>query len=142
TLRAGATWLAKLLRSDYTDARQEARRRFGLIDRINFDVVGPEHPWSWHAVDFSGRKARNRTTIVLPHGLLTTAQPVEYLKAVTGSICDSRWLGAPCDWSWAEARGDLDRRDSVETSSGLIQDRLNAAPPEAADEYHSRTGHA
>jgi hypothetical protein len=28
-----------------------------------------------------------------PDGLLTTAQPVGYFKPVTGSICDSRWLG-------------------------------------------------
>jgi hypothetical protein len=30
----------------------------------------------------------------LPGGLLTTAQVIEYLKPVAGSICDPRWLGS------------------------------------------------
>jgi len=40
--------------------------RVGVIDRsdlgsIDFGVVGPERPWCWRAVDFSRRKARDRT---------------------------------------------------------------------------------
>jgi hypothetical protein len=80
------------------NSRRFGVARFGRIDRsslgsIGFGVVGPERPWSWCAVDFSGRKTRYRTSggrqgighqSYFPGGLLTTAQPVGYLKPVTG----------------------------------------------------------
>ena len=53
-----------------------------------------------------------------PSGLLTTAQPVGCLKPFVDWILRLAIArcAAPCDWFWAERRGDLDRRDSVESS--------------------------
>ena len=56
--------------------------------------VGPERPWSWRDVDFSGRKTWNRTSFVL-HGWFVDdgATGWIHLNRARAEFCDSR-LGA------------------------------------------------